>query len=426
MKLTTKTIFYYLLISIPLIVISITLSFFIIQKEVKEATDEALYTEKNKATQLIQALKPAHTLYISPDSLSFIQPLSHPTCDTNKWIDTLIFNPIEKEKVPARQYVSYFQYHSRYYLIVLTKLAFEDEELLEALWITFGLIIFFLVMSLIVSHYLLSKYLWKPFYDTLHQLQHYNIRSHSSIHLPNTNILEFQHLNKVLYQMIEKIHQDYYQQKEFIENASHEMQTPISVLKTNVNLLLQSPHLREQEMLYLQSIDNTIQKLSSLLKSLLLLSKIENQQFSDTTQISILQLIKQLISFYEPIIQLRKITVHIICQQDTILNMNATLSEVMMQNLLQNAIKYNIPNGKILIDITEQEFRIANTGEPLNIPKKDIFKRFQKGHTQSDSHGLGLAIVQSIVNLYGFQITYQYQNAMHQFIIQFQTKSSTH
>ena len=260
--------------------------------------------------------------------------------------DTLIYDKIEKEYISFRKFVNQYSFNGKPYYITVLKTTIEEDELLEGILSTFFIVVGFLAVAFFVSNWLLSKSMWKPFYETLNALNRYEIKNHEEHNFPKSETLEFNQLNETLNKLIVKIHQDYILQKEFTENASHELQTPIAVLKANVNLLMQSPHLKEQEMGQLQSMDNTLKKISSLNKALLLLAKIENNQFKEVEQINFSEVITKTIDNVEEVAQAKGLKITSVIEPNVNLKMNTTLCEVIVSNLLQNAMRHNIEGGE--------------------------------------------------------------------------------
>ncbi len=418
MKLISKTILYYLLISLPLLAIAGFYSYRLIKTEVKDGTDQSLWKEKNNAEALIKTFTAARTVFLSADSISKIT-----SCSIDKkghvYTDSVIYDPLEEEHINHRILQSYFLFNHQNYSIRLAKPTYEEEELVEGLLSSFALILGFLVIAFFFVNWLLSKTLWKPFYKTVNILNDYDIKKHQASKFEPSVIKEFSQLNEALNKMTEKILTDYLQQKEFTENASHEMQTPLAVIKASVNLLMQSPNIQAEEMNHLQAIDNTVKKLSALNKALILLARIENNQFNDSVQISIHETTNKVIAHYEDIIQAKGITLENKIIQDIQAQMNPALAEILISNLLQNAIRHNFQNGKISIEIINNALLISNSGEALNISSDELFVRFKKNDASKESLGLGLSIVKSITSLYNITISYQYQKPLHTFTLKF-------
>lgn len=418
MKLINKAILQYLLVSVPLIMCAIVISYFLIKTELRDGADETLLDEKIKAEQIISKLSPESPIYLSADSIARISITPfHP--DTLALSDTLIFNVYEGELIPARLLHSYENIEGRTVHIQLYKSSLEESELLEAITITIALLFIFLMVAFLIVNLLLSNKNWKAFYQTLEQLKQFNFTQPVPPVFEKSNIIEFTELNDALNVLLTKLQSDYKIQKQFIENASHELQTPLAVIKANINLLIQSPQLGAAEMESIQSIENTIQKISSLNRTLLLLSKIENHQFIQKEHVDLSSLIQQLLLRFDSQISSKQLHVIHLFSEKLDKVMNKELAEIMLANLIQNAIRHNKNGGSIHIKNTANTLEITNTGEASPLDKSTMFQRFQKGSSSTDSNGLGLSIVKSIGDISHFDIAYHFNEGSHTFKIVF-------
>ncbi len=418
MKLTTKTIIYYLLISLPLLLIAGLFSYYLICSELKDGTDEALFKEKINCEKQIQLFNQPKTIYLSLDSLLSIKPIAF-TKNNYFYIDTLIYDKLEGEQLNYRVLKSFYTTKNQSYLITLSKPTLEDDELMEGLYSAFALIIVFLLIAFFVVNWFIAKTLWKPFYTTLQQLNNYDLKDNALTNFKNASTKEFQQLNVALNKMTEKIYLDYAQQKQFTENASHEMQTPLAIIKIALDNLFQSPNLKEEELLILQNIETATNKLSQLNKALLLLTKIENNQFNTSQKINLNTLIASLINDYQLIYEAKNVSLSLLLNQEITIQLNPILAELLIGNLINNAYKHNMVNGTIEIKLENNSFIISNSGNELSFNKNDLFKRFKKDDTSKDSLGLGLAIVKSITDNYNYTISYTDTNSQHIFTLKF-------
>jgi signal transduction histidine kinase len=261
--------------------------------------------------------------------------------------------------------------------------------------------------------------LWKPFNSTLQQIKQFNLSGKDQVHLEQTNINEFTELNNAVSLMTKRVSQDYDEIKNFTENASHEIQTPLAIIKSKLELLSQSENLNEEQMNSIQSISETTSRLSKLNQSLILLTKIDNKQFRETEQVDISELALHHLNNYEELLHAKNITVTKNIEPNLKLVMNENLAEILIINLITNAIKHNIDNGSIQIKITMNSFSVTNTGLELESDPSELFERFKKDKVNSDSLGLGLSIVKKICERYGFEITYHYSGLLHTTTINF-------
>ena len=230
------------------------------------------------------------------------------------------------------------------------------------------------------------------------------------MHFNPTNIKEFNELNDAVVKMTSKIYNDFVREKEFTENASHEIQTPLAVIKSKIELLMQSENLKESEMAQIQIIERSVNKLSSLNKALLLLVKIENKQFNGVEELSLKKSLEGILTHYKTLIDNKNITISIMFSNDIMLQMNLELLEILLTNLIQNAIRHNFKNGFISVEIEGNILRVSNSGSPSQIRPNELFERFKKGVNSKESLGIGLAIVKSITDTHGIIIEYSYLN----------------
>ena len=219
--------------------------------------------------------------------------------------------------------------------------------------------------------------------------------------------------------MIDKMMQDFIFQKQFTENASHEMQTPLAVIRNKIELLIQSENLNKTESDLILSINDAVSKLSRLNKSLLLLAKIENHQFKGEADISLVKIIDESLLLFEDHLAEKNIKVIKAYHDNIKLFINPDLCMVFVNNLMQNAIRHNTQNGSIEILLDKNHFSISNTGKALAIDPSKIFQRFQKDPGSIDSTGLGLAIAKEIAVASGLTFEYDYWDLKHNFSLKF-------
>ena len=218
--------------------------------------------------------------------------------------------------------------------------------------------------------------------------------------------------------MTEKIAKDYRNLKEFTENASHEMQTPLSIIQSKLELLIQSENLTAEQMQEVQVIYESAARLAKLNQALLLLAKIENSQFAEAKPVKLDEIIKTKLLFFEELIAHKNISVEVNLEPLTI-NIHPILADILVSNLIGNAIKHNLEKGKLIVKLKGDELVIQNSGKPLTITPEQLFQRFRKADPASDSLGLGLAIVNEICIVYNYSIDYKYVDNLHSVSIGF-------
>jgi signal transduction histidine kinase len=277
---------------------------------------------------------------------------------------------------------------------------------------------FFLFLSLflisILLNYLISRKLWSPFYNSVDKAGRFNIQSDKPLELPDTDINEFRRLNLVFEQMTKKMRNDYLNLKEYNENAAHEIQTPLAVIRSKMEILMQNKELKKDSLNLIKSINEATTRLFKLNQGLLLISKIENLYFQEEKEISFKQIIENGIDNYKEIMQLKKIAIEMEISDPAIVQMNEVLAEVLISNLLSNAVRYNIDGGFIKCSIDDRFITITNSGLSLKTDPEMLFRRFHKGSDNPLSVGLGLSIVRRIADNYKMKIYYTCAGNIHE------------
>jgi signal transduction histidine kinase len=297
------------------------------------------------------------------------------------------------------------------YKTTVTKPEAEVEDLISLIvLITIGVISLLLLILFVANRFLLRK-IWQPFYNTLESIKQFNLTKKQELPIQNTDIGEFLDLDAAVNLMTARIIRDYETLRDFADNASHEMQTPLAILNSKLDLLIQDPHLSEKQLNQLQDMYNAIGRLTKLHQSLFLLTKIENNQFAQATPLRFDLLIKEKLGQLEDLISSRHLRV-LAMYEPLVLHMNHYLADILLNNLLSNAIRHNMQNGLINISLQNGELVVSNTGAVLPFNETHIFERFKKGDN-AEGAGLGLAIVKQICDNYQFPISYHFADNLH-------------
>ncbi|WP_279179287.1 sensor histidine kinase [Parabacteroides johnsonii] len=337
-----------------------------------------------------------------------------------EYYDADIYIKEKEETEPARVLRTIFaDKDDNYFLLEVSTPSFEKEDLREAVanWILF-LYIVLLVTLLTVSIWVFYRSL-RPLYALLHWLDSYLPgKQHEPV--PNdTHIPEFRRLNEAAAQAVERSEQLFKQQKQFIGNASHELQTPLAVCNNRIEWLLDNTELTEEQMEELFKTKHTLNYIVRLNKSLLFLSRIDNGQFTDSRPVEINSIVKRLLNDYKEIFSHYEAQISLEEQGRLTITMNETLAEALVSNLLKNAFIHNKEQGHVRVTIQTNSLTLANTGQTEPLDSEHIFERFYQGSKKKESTGLGLAIAEAICRQYGLHISYRYQNKEHIFRLQF-------
>lgn len=422
MKVSLKyyTIKYLIMVLLLIIAVWAGLFYAYILDEVHDNVDDGL---RNRKIQIIKAV------YLNPQLLNN---------------NDFGFNEFKINPIPAKDYQNKSRlYHKMYYMeyddkdqpyrvleadfidqyknhqrLVIRTSTVEEDELIYDLTTALIVLYLFLVVSIVVVNgYLLNKAM-RPFYKILDKLKKYQFGVPANELEQKYLIKEFDELNVEINEMIERNELVFYQQKQFIENASHELQTPLAIVINKIDLQIQNEELDEKNMNLLSEVKNDLRRMVGLNKSLLMLSKIENSQFNKTTGVDFNTMITKLVQNYEDFIDFKKVTVNIIEKGYFIADFNQDLADILLSNLLKNAVKYNHEDGTLNIMIENDRITFQNSGSSVALDKSRIFNRFYKQGSDHTSTGLGLSIIKTIIKQYpGWDISYEFEDGMHYFIL---------
>jgi len=294
----------------------------------------------------------------------------------------------------------------------------ESQETIFFISATTVFLFILIVGGLLFLNRRLSKSVWKPFRNTLDKLKTFNLNQQTKIEFGETDIKEFDELNQSLTKLIDQNISVYKTQKEFTENASHELQTPLAILKNKLDILLQNQDLTEKQYQIAEEMNKALTRSSRINRNLLLLAKIDNSQFDNSELIRFDELLNQSVEILQEHFEQKNITVKSEISSNVEVKGNSSLLEVLINNLILNAIRHTPSDGLINIRLTNSVFEVSNSGiEKLN--EDLLFKRFSKLSTDNSGSGLGLAIIKQICILQNWNISYRFENNLHLFSIDF-------
>lgn len=377
--------------------------------------DKALLVEEHEILDYVKLNKHLPQVFqTNHQQISFI-PIRNTL--RRKFIDTTYRDLKDHELEPARAIISKVMVAKQQYQILVIQSKVETEDLLKIIFlITIGLIIILLVALFLLNRLILSR-IWKPFYKILNQLRCFNLADHQVIISISSDIDEFTDLNQAVNTMELRVQNDYQHLKAFTENAAHELMTPIAVMNSKLDTMLQTGQFSNQQSKLLNDLYQTVTRLTRLNKSMLLLAKVENNLIQDQQRINLKELILNSVSEYEELFISSKISI-VTHLEDREVQASKLLTEVLLTNLIINAIRHNCAGGTVVITLQQDRLIISNTGknEPLNTDR--LFKRFQKSD-DSEGIGLGLTICKQICDNYGYKLNYVFLNNRHSFTVLF-------
>ncbi|MEC7785217.1 MULTISPECIES: sensor histidine kinase [Flavobacteriaceae] len=418
------------------------LFYFVLSWNVLRNIDEILY---NRKTHLLAFLKENPQIPFEEnnplDDFTFF-PIEGPAYEKGRetYTDTLVFEDVDDEFDEYRKLTSFVALNGKPYRLEIEKPHLEATEIIGTISITLGGLFLGMAVCFYMSQRYISKKIWKPFHEMLEKLRHFRLDERQLPELSNSRIDEFQMLNGAVKELARKNMDVFESQKQFIENASHEMQTPLSIIQSRLEALIGQAELTEEQAVILEGIISSTQRLKKLNKTLLLLSKIENRQFILTEEVNLGRMVDRLLDYYSEQKRAMNIEVQVDCPENFIVRGNTMLTEILVQNLLKNAFLHNIKNGAIGITATDHanasrngrkgkgKLVIANTGPfplksagdaQMKLDTERVFERFYKKSGNPDTWGLGLAIASKITDTCNWHISYSYKMKRHVFEVDF-------
>jgi two-component system sensor histidine kinase ArlS len=418
-KLLHKTSSVYLLFSVILLIVSAPLFYYITERLYIEETDETLMLHKNEFLKYsLPTLTTSEIQNWNKYNRNIkIEPFKNSGNDTifyNSYYDTL-----DAETEPYRELNASILIESNPYTYSARINLVETEDLMESIAILFFVIISLLLVGLFVITKRLSINLWKPFYETLQQIEQFEIDKSNQPKLKETRIDEFNRLNQSIEKLIEKNTSIYHSQREFIENAAHELQTPLAVFQAKIDTLIQSSDFTPEQYKMLSSLNDSVSRLNRLNKNLLLLSKMENDSYNVHKTINLNEAIEKLLDFFSEQAKAKNLIIKTEFKEIVNVKSNPILTEILVSNLFLNAIKHNIKDGEIRVSLTNQSLIFSNSGHKLPLVADKLFHRFSKSNPSDQGNGLGLAIIKKISELNNWKISYSFLNDLHSFTVTF-------
>lgn len=410
MRLIQKFILVYLIISLVAFSIGGVVVYRIFSKAIDRETNFELRRAVRDLGDLIE--KGVSLDILTKDHVSITTVSEHKVIsDSTVFSDTLAYHRYSRAIISQKKIEAYRTINDTTYWFSIYGTIIEPEDTQNSATRSMVILFMVLVVFSLTLSFFVSKWLLSAFHVSLTEMKNFNLKNSKPIELPNSSTYEFKNLNKFINQMTTKAIRDYKNLKEFSENLSHEVSTPLAVASGKLDLLLQENQLPENQVGLVVGAQNAIQKLSKIQRALSLLTKIENSEFSEVTEYELSEYLIGLIDESKELVELKGIQVISDIEDPINVKMDATLAEILFSNLYLNAIKHNIENGTIKITLTKKSFLIENSGESPKESPSLFFQRFKKNNQSSGSLGLGLSIVKKICDITGFSISYNFDES---------------
>lgn len=418
MKLLTKYNRINLIPTVVIFLLACTAFSLLLRYVLINQVDEDLTIEQNEITSYVEKYNRLPEIIKVWDQQIIYTPVEKKITNTDRKFHTsTAYNQHEREDETIRELNFSIQAGGQWYSVAVSKSLEGTDNLIQSIIIiTIVTIALMLLATLLLNRFVLRR-LWQPFYNTLETVGSFKLGNSKNLSFPETGIDEFTVMNKTLHQAISKADSDYVLLKEFTENASHELQTPLAVIRSKLDLLIQDEHLSNNQSGLVQSAYEAIQRLSRLNKSMLLLAKIENRQFTESAEIDTKFLIESKLNQFKELWQNKNIEVTAQLQP-ALITINSSLADVLLNNLISNAVKHNKEGGTININLAQGLLNISNTGSLQPLIEKSLFTRFHKDIAANENNGLGLSIVKQICDASGCTVSYHFDDKqLHTFLL---------
>lgn len=293
-----------------------------------------------------------------------------------------------------------------------------ESDVMQGVMIQFGLIVVIMGVAMVVVMGVISRRTWAPFYKTLQSIESFRLDEGLVPELETTRYTEFNRLNATLTKMMKNSVRSYQLQKEFTANASHELQTPLAVFQSKLDILLQQPDISKDQAIIIQDLYQMSGRLSRLSRNLLLLAKMDNHQYRLDEKTDVIGLLSELMPYLESLAQGLRIEKHYE-NKSIFVRANRSLLESLISNLVANAVRHNKEGGVIILTVSQKGLSVANTSNEQALDGKHIFYRFYRASNAGNGYGLGLAIVKTVCNYHNWGIEYSYKEGLHIFNVIF-------
>ncbi|MDB5159355.1 MAG: sensor histidine kinase [Mucilaginibacter sp.] len=416
MKLLDKYNRISLLITVLVIIITGFIYYFTISYVLTDQVDQDLKVEEQEIFDYVKANHQLPQVFKSESLKIEFKDIGSDTVQ-RLFVNTQYQDEKEHDLESGRGLISWVAVSGVNYQIKIVESKVETEDLIRLIFIiTLGIIVLLIVVLMVINR-LVIRNLWQPFYEMLRQIKLFNLTDKHGITTLTTGIDEFQDMNEEISAMSARVKQDYQELKSFVENAAHELMTPIAVMNSKLDTFIQTGNLNEDQGSLISDMYGTMSKLTRLNKVMLLLTKIENKLINDQEPLDLKEAVQTACNEFQEMAANKALSLDTHLSDVTVV-MSKMLLDILLNNILSNAIRHNSPGGMVVIQLDSNALTVKNTGGSEALDATTIFQRFQKS-PESDGSGLGLTLVNQICENYGLGLSYDYINGFHAFTIYF-------
>lgn len=418
MKLIHRVTLRLALVIMPVLLLWATVFYFTMVHQVNDETDDSL---DDYAEMIAHRIVAGDELPTPGDgsnntySIELLPPTEH-YYDSESFDDHEVYIPMKQEYEPARVLTKIFHdTDGTAYKLTVSTPTFERDDIIRTILIQIVIIYAVLLFAILGVTVMVFRLSMKPLYSLLKWLDGYRPGSGTAGFPNEETVVEFRKLTQAARETIERAENHLERQKQFIGNASHELQTPLAVLGNRIEWMMDNTTLTEEQLTELSKMRQSIHRLVRLNRTLLLLSKIDNGHFLDRSDVDIVPIIENELEVYKEIFDGKNLVCNVKVPQRFVVPMDEMLATTMVGNLIKNAFVHSSTGGTIDIVISHDELSVSNDGDaPLD--ESRLFDRFYTSG-KTGSTGLGLALVKSIAGYYNFALRYRFADGKHRFVL---------
>ena len=397
---------------LPVFMAAGVVSFFTLRWVFDHETDEKLLDMKAEIESYVRVNDTLPVFFQTVFDRWYAEPMPYGSMKNipdPTFSDTTLFNKFENEMEPFRQLRFPVMMRGQMWLMSVSASTVEHHDVVLILVVLLATIFGLLLLVMLWVNRVVSRQVWQPFFETLEKMRRFRLADHTPLTLTPSSVEEIQELNATLENLAHQVRRDYHTVKKFTENASHELQTPLAVIQSKVEVLLQDDTLSEAQVQQINIIGQSTRRMTRLNQSLLLLSKIENHQFLERKSVNLKPLLEKRLAWLEDFIAEKRLGFQTDLAEKT-LEMNPFLAETLVTNLLTNAVKHNLKGGLLRVTLNENCLIVENSAAPPEGSVTDLAARFARGNPHSEGVGLGLAIVLEICEQQGFGLEMAFED----------------
>ena len=418
MKLLNKTASSYLIGSLVILVISLPIFYFGVYYFLLRSVDKSLTDHLNEIRLNLSPIHSSSELEAWRQMDKDIQIKSE-----NRYFRDSLYTIRVKEKgeddvQPVRCIDGCIIINRQFYRVTINLSLVPTDDLITTIFLLQSMLLIFFIAGILLINKRISVTLWSPFYSSLKMIREYELTNHVFAGFKKSGIEEFDEMNKNIEQLLNKNHRIFLSQKEFTENAAHEMQTPLAIFQGQFENLMQTIPLSDEQAGMIDDMEINNQRLIKLNRSLLLLAKMENGEHEMKEVLNVTEITEKLVNSFKPVLTKKQISLGSRFNGVLRANMNRSLLEILIGNLVSNAERHNVYFGDIQIETTTTTFVIRNTGSKKALIPENMYKRFSK-NGNPEGTGLGLSIIHQICKMNNLHLQYRHENNFHFFLIDF-------